>query len=281
LTKRSLKPPPHAVLELFHSAPSYYSMVARLALCEAHLPFTSRLLDIHLARQQLSPAYGRLNPHMTVPTLRGPGLLLTDSEEILRHAARHSGSAWADDDSSLRPGIAAAVAGHYALSIETLTFSRLLAGQPWLTPLLTRLLTALVRTLEQQARSTPDGGAIALAKANRNRERLQIFAAAPAEQTLAAQRAQVADFLAGLPEPPGSGCLFGPRISSADVVLAVLCARLTMIGEGRLLQRADLGAWWQRMQQRPAFRAADVWSRFHRRRFLAAVLAARHTPIEP
>jgi glutathione S-transferase len=60
------------MLELFHAAPSYYSMVARLALAEAGVAYVSRLMDIHLAKQQLSPAYRKLNPHMTVPTLRGP-----------------------------------------------------------------------------------------------------------------------------------------------------------------------------------------------------------------
>jgi glutathione S-transferase len=66
-------------LELFHAARSCYSMVARLALAEAGVSTISRLMDIHLAKQQLSPAYRQLIPKMTVLTLRGPGLLLTDS----------------------------------------------------------------------------------------------------------------------------------------------------------------------------------------------------------
>ena len=111
------------MLELFHAAPSYYSMVARLALAEAGIPSISRLLDIHIAKQQLSPAYRRLNPNMTVPTLRGPDLLLTDSAQILAYAAAHAVSPWADADPARQTGIADAVAGHYAISIETLTFS--------------------------------------------------------------------------------------------------------------------------------------------------------------
>jgi len=53
-----------------------------VALAEAGVETTSRLLDIHLAKQQLSDAYRQRNPHITVPTLRGPGLLLADSAEI-------------------------------------------------------------------------------------------------------------------------------------------------------------------------------------------------------
>ena len=88
------------MLELFHAAPSYFSMVARLALAEAEVPTINRLMDIHLAKQQLSPAYRQLNPKMTVPTLRGPGILLTDSSQILAYAAEHSAIPWADGDPS-------------------------------------------------------------------------------------------------------------------------------------------------------------------------------------
>mgnify|MGYP003328839299 CR=1 FL=1 len=146
------------MLELFHAAPSYYSMVARLALAEAQLPYASRLLDIHLAKQQLSPAYRRLNGAMTVPTLRGPDLLLTDSAEILAFAAAQAGARWADADPAVKSDIQAAVAGHYAISIETLTFSKLLTHSPWTRPLVRTQLAGLVRHLEQQADAERDGG---------------------------------------------------------------------------------------------------------------------------
>ena len=93
------------MLELFHAAPSYYSMVARLALAEAQIPYSSRLLDIHLAKQQFSAVYRHLNPHMTVPILRGPDLLLTDSSDILRYAAECTNTAWANPELQLQPDI--------------------------------------------------------------------------------------------------------------------------------------------------------------------------------
>ena len=179
------------MLELFHAAPSYYSMVARLALAEAGIATTSRLLDIHLAKQQLSDDYRALNPHMTVPTLRGPDLLLTDSSEILAFAAARAGAAWADADPTLAPAIGDAVQGHYAISIETLTFSKLLTARPWLRPLVARLLSGLSRQLEQRAAHTAIDPAALLAKAQQDRERLQTLTATPAPETLAAMRAQV------------------------------------------------------------------------------------------
>jgi glutathione S-transferase len=269
------------MLELFHAAPSYYSMVARLALAEAQVPYSSRLLDIHFAKQQLSPAYRRLNPHMTVPTLRGPGLLLTDSAEIVAHAAAQAGEQWADADPARQAGIAESVLGHYRISFETLTFSKLLSSRPWFKAVVTKVLSGVIGSLERQAKRCPEQAEPLLAKAAQNRERLAVFTQAPIEQVLSEQRQQVAAYLASLPPVVAGGWLFGRQVSSADVVLAVLCARLEMAGELALLSRPDLQGWWQRMQQRPAYAAADVWTRFQRRRFFKAVLEARHTPINP
>jgi glutathione S-transferase len=269
------------VLELFHAAPSYYSMVARLALAEAGLTYTSRLLDIHLAKQQLSDAYRQLNPQMTVPTLRGPGLLLTDSSMILAYAAQQVGDGWLDGNPQCAAAIQNAVAGHTAISIETLTFSKLLVTKPLMRAVVPKVLAGLSRGLEARAAQAADGGASLRAKAEQNRERLATFTTAPVADTLEAMRRQVRDYLNGLP-PVGEGAgLFGDRLSSADIVVAVLLGRLAMAGELALLERDDLRRWWQRIQQRPGFAAADIWTRFQRRRFLQSLLQARHTQIKP
>jgi glutathione S-transferase len=206
---------------------------------------------------------------MTVPTLRGPDLLLTDSSEILAFAAQQAGAQWADADPARQAGIAEAVQGHYRISIETLTFSKLLSSRPWFKAVVNKVLSGVILRLERQAKRCPEQAEPLLAKA------------APIQQVLSEQRQQVAAYLASLPPVVAGGWLFGRQLSSADVVLAVLCARLEMAGEIALLSRPDLQGWWQRMQQRPAFAAADVWTRFQRRRFFKAVLEARHTPINP
>jgi len=267
------------VLELFHAAPSYYSMVARLAMAEAGVESTSRLLDIHLAKQQLSDAYRQLNPHMTVPTLRGPGLLLTDSAEILAFCARQAGDAWLDADASLAPAIGQVVADHYAISIETLTFSKLLVAKPLLLPVVKRVLGGLSRSLEARAAQAADGGGSLRAKAQQDRQRLATFSEAPLARTLAAMREQVQGYLRGLPAPAAGAGLFGDCLSSADIVVAVLLARLSMAGELPLLEREDLRQWWHHFQARPGFQAADIWTRFQRRRFVQALIEARRTPL--
>jgi glutathione S-transferase len=229
----------------------------------------------------LSPAYRQLNPKMTVPTLRGPGLLLTDSSQILAYAADHAAVPWADADPSRREAIQREVAGHYALSIETLTFGKLLASRPWFKRVMVPMLSGINAKLEREAQQSPDQAAVLEAKIEVNTGRLAVFRDRPAPQVLAEQREQVAAYLASLPPVVASGWLFGKAISSADVVLAVLTSRLSMAGELNLLSRMDLQGWWQRYQQRPAFGQAELWTRFQRRRFLQAALEARHTRFIP
>ena len=48
---------------ILYSAPSsYYSMIGRLALKEAKVPFENQRMDIHLHKEQLAPWYVALNP---------------------------------------------------------------------------------------------------------------------------------------------------------------------------------------------------------------------------
>jgi len=267
------------VLELFHAAPSYYSMVARLALAEAGVATISRLLDIHIAKQQLSDAYRQLNPHMTVPTLRGPGLLLTDSADILAFSARQAGANWLDADAGLAPAIDQVVTDHYAISIENLTFSKLLVSKPLLLPVVKRVLGGLSRSLEARAEQAADGGASLRAKAQQDRERLATLTDVPPAHTLKSMREQVHAYLCALPAPQFGAGLFGDRLSRADIVVAVLLARLSMTDELQLLERDDIRQWWQHFQTRPGFQSANIWTRFQKRSFVQAVIAARHTPL--
>ena len=68
---------------ILYSAPSsYYSMIGRLALKEAQVPFENHQMDIHLRKEQLAPWYVALNPHMSVPTLVDGKTILIDSQDI-------------------------------------------------------------------------------------------------------------------------------------------------------------------------------------------------------
>lgn len=68
---------------LYNALSSYYSMIARLALSVAGIDYTSRRMDIHRKREQLTAEYGAINPHITVPTLVTVAETFTDSRAIL------------------------------------------------------------------------------------------------------------------------------------------------------------------------------------------------------
>ena len=67
---------PDALPKLHHSPSSYYSTIARLALVERGIAFEPVKVDIHRRAEQTTPAYARLNPGMTVPTLETDGRVL-------------------------------------------------------------------------------------------------------------------------------------------------------------------------------------------------------------
>ncbi|MEB3319459.1 MAG: hypothetical protein VKI63_00780 [Cyanobium sp.] len=137
---------------------------------------------------------------MTVPTLRGEELWFPDSVRILAFAAALAGSLGADDDPDLRNGITAVVKGHAAISIETLTFSKLLASGLRLVPLVARLLPGLSHDLERRADCTDRDPAVLPAEAMQKHERLPTFTQNPPAETLRAMRAQVQGFLQGAAE---------------------------------------------------------------------------------
>lgn len=99
---------------LYHAASSYYSAIARLALVEAGVAFTSVPVDIHRRMAQFEPDYVRLNPGMTVPTFALADRTLTESRDIMLHAFPDR-----VDDEATRRWLDA----HYAFPIEELTFA--------------------------------------------------------------------------------------------------------------------------------------------------------------
>ena len=251
---------------LYHAAPSYYSMIARLALREAGLGFDQRLMDIHIAQQQNAPWYVAVNPNMTVPCLAGEGLCLTDSSDILAFAAKSAGATWMDGEPAVAARVAEVVDGHYRISIENLTFTKAMSRIWPLRVLFPRALARINRKLEAGLSTAADPAAVSR-KIALNQQRIAFFTQGDIGQKLQAQRAEVSAYLHSLPVP--APFLFGERMSSADVVVAILLARLSMIGEQALLDDLPgLQHWFDMIRAREAFRQADVWLNFQPLRIL-------------
>ncbi|MCL9685678.1 glutathione S-transferase family protein [Legionella maioricensis] len=250
---------------LYNASSSYYSMIGRYALLEAGLPFESRRMDIHLAKEQLSAWYMNINPAMSVPTLVDNEQVLTDSQDILKYAATHAGGQWMDGDAGCALKIEQLVREHYSITIERLTFGKALSSIPPLRFLVPRMLRNTIHTFETQLSNSANPAAIE-AKINQNKRRLAYFTEGSLADKLEVERNQVRNFLEKLPTP--ATFLFGDKPSSADIVSVVLFGRLKMIREYQLVQSPDLINWFERMQLRPTYRQADIWTYFQPWRIL-------------
>lgn len=251
---------------LYNASSSYYSMIARFALYEANIAFDSRRMDIHIAKEQLSPWYMEINPHMTVPTLVDGDLILIDSSDILRLAASSAGERWLDGDLQTNQSIRNVVESFYLIPIEDLTFAKAMIKFPPLHFLFPKLLANIVRKLKSQVTSSSDSAAI-LAKISLNESRINYFTQGNLLDKLNIERQRVSQFLSSLPKP--QNMLFGDKPSSADIVVSILLGRLKMVGEYDLFDPyPELNMWFSRMQQRSSFQKADIWQKFQLWRIL-------------
>ncbi|NQW69987.1 MAG: glutathione S-transferase family protein [Betaproteobacteria bacterium] len=249
---------------LYSAPPSYYSMIGRLALNTAHIPFENHHMDIHVRKEQLAPWYIALNPHMTVPTLVDGKTILIDSQDILRLAATQAGNQWLDIDVNLAPQIESVVKAHYAIPIERLTFCKAMLHLPILKFIFPRALGGIIKSLQAQLTTAKNPTALQ-AKIDLNQSRITYFTqGASLEEKMTVERNRIGDYLNQLPTP--DHFLFGNKPSSADIVTAVLFGRLKMIGEYALVTNDARGValdqWFRRMQQELAFQLSDIWLRF-------------------
>ena len=83
---------------VLHFAPDNASLIVRLALDHAGLPYQTRLVD-RAARAQETAAYRALNPNGLIPTLETPhGVLFETGAILLWLADTHGGLGPAPDD---------------------------------------------------------------------------------------------------------------------------------------------------------------------------------------
>lgn len=245
---------------LYSAPPSYYSMIARLALDESSIHFDTHYMDIHIAKDQLSPWYAAINPHMTVPSLKDGDRTLVDSRDILHLAAQHAKDKWCDADPALLPAIEKIVSAHYAISIEDLTFGKIMLEHYLPRKLFPLMLGRIIKQLEAEEQSSADPSN-AKNKIKVNQARLAYFTEGDQLKKLNERREEVRNFLDLLPKT--DKLLFGDKPSSADIVSSVLVGRLNMIGEENLIKSTpSLESWFQRMEARPAFAKSDIWLKF-------------------
>jgi len=243
-------------------------MSARPALAEGGTPYDAVPMDIHLRRDQHAPDYARFNPHMSVPTL-----VLTD--RILDESHAIAGYALGVEEGGFSPATREWLDRHYAFPIEELTFGTILARNPVARFAIPRRLAAIQRDLLRRAVANPD-----LASAYRERaavfaERVRVFDPAAAAQLSRRRQGEVRGFLDQMDEALADGREFlAPgAYGVADVVWTVFLARMEFVGLGEEMKRRPaLAAYWARMQVRPSFAAAEIWTSVHPLRLIAGML---------
>lgn len=251
---------------LYNASSSYFSMIARYALLEAGVVFENRLMDIHIAKEQLSPWYLAINPAMTVPSLTDGLQSWLDSRAILAYAATAAADNWLDADAALRPCIREIVQAHYLISVERFTFGKALVSIPPLRLIVPMMLRNIIKKLETDL-TTSSNPIATQAKIDINSKRLAYFTTGNRLDKLDIERDKIKDFLSTLPSP--GLFLLGEKPSAADILLVVLLGRLKMIGEYSLVpQKSELARWFLHMQTRQAYKEADIWTNFNPFRIL-------------
>lgn len=252
---------------LYHAPSSYYSMIARLALAESGIAYKSVLVDIHARMNQQKPDYARLNPNMTVPTLVLADRVLDQSRDIAEYAL---GAGQTAPDRQTQAWLDL----HYAYPIEELTFGGILARNPLARILIPRRLRAIHHRLLAYAAAHPDLAQVYAARAEVFAERVRIFDADAVMRLAQKRRDEAIGLLDRMQETLGDGraVMVPPAYGLADVVWTVFLARMEFTGLGaEIAQRPALARYWQAMQARPGFGAADIWTKFHVLRLIGAM----------
>lgn len=250
---------------LYHTPSSYYSMIARLALAEGGIAHERIFVDIHFRLGQQQPDYVRLNPGMTVPTLVLAGRILDESRDIAEYAL---GSAPGPETKSW-------LDLHYGYPIEELTFGGILARNPLARIMIPKRLEAARRQLLAHAASNPDLASVYTARAEVFAKRIKTFEPDAVVKLSQRRRTEAIGFMDRLEQTlrDGRAVLVPPAYGVADVVWTVFLGRMEFAGLGaEIPKRPALARYWEAMQARPSFSAADIWTKFHVGRLIGGIV---------
>ena len=238
---------------------SICSQICRLAVQEHNLADAEDVaVDIEYAMDNYEPWFARLQPTMTVPVMCYDDQVIGDSKDILYFLAeRH-------DNRGLYPQAARAeidefIEAFYArfLFIGIFTFGHLLQRSEGLKRFIlhakTDVTLAKLRTLAED----PELGDVARKKLAQMQHR--DFSQLSDPGLLGKADAEVTGLVQMLEEKlqDGRSWVCVEAYTLADIVATALLARVHFIQEEALFTPA-VSAYWQRLQARPSFAAANV-----------------------
>ena len=238
---------------------SICSQICRLAVQEHDLADAEDVaVDIEYAMDNYEPWFARLQPTMTVPVMCYDDQVVGDSKDILYFLAERRA------ERGLYPKAARAkidefIEAFYArfMFIGIFTFGHLLQRSDELKRFIlhakTDVTLAKLRTLAED----PELGDVAREKLAQMEQR--DFSQLSDPGLLDRANAEVSGLVQLLEEnlQDGRGWVCGEAYTLADIVATALLARVHFIQDQALFAPA-VSAYWQRLQARPSFAAANV-----------------------
>ena len=238
---------------------SICSQICRLAVQEHNLTNAEDVaVDIEYAMDNYEPWFARLQPTMTVPVMCYGDRVVGDSKDILYFLAeRHA-------DRGLYPKAARAeidkfVEGFYArfMFIGIYTFGHLLQRSDGLKRFILHAKTDVTLAKLRTLVGDPELGDVARKKLAQMEHR--DFSQLSDPGLLEKANAEVTGLVQMLEDRllEGRSWVCGEAYTLADIVATALLARVHFIQQEALFT-ATVRAYWQRLQARPSFTAANV-----------------------
>lgn len=257
---------------LYSNDSSYYSMIARLCFAEKQVKYELRNIDIHIAMEQFSPEYVRIQPNMTVPTLVYGDTIIADSRPIISFVNQHFAGQDLFPEADAK-AIEESLALHYTFSIEDLTMGNAQRKSPIARIALKRGLDRASRRCIRMLESNPELKEAYTKKLALEDERKRLILS---KENNYAQMQEQAVKLCDILEAKLGEHQFAAssNYSLADIVWTVFLARLVMIKFDHLItQRKNLNEYWQKVSSRKSYVEANICTKIPASKLIKIIFA--------
>lgn len=248
---------------LYHTVESFFSQICRLCLEEKEVKWYSREVDIHGAREQLSPWYMRISPGACVPTLLHKGRAIPESLDINRYvdATFETGVSLTPADAAGKETMEAFLKHARDFDVEVMTFGYVADWNPIFAKVGPGIFRNVVKGLETVKAEHPDVSEVVDRKIAQNKDRVaKIFGPPNGFRGAHGSFCAAIDTLEAHLQATGGPYICGQQYTLADVEFTNILARGNWIKPGReaVAARPAVAAYWKLLQARPSFRSAGL-----------------------
>jgi len=248
---------------LYHYIESYFSQIVRLVLAEEGVQYNSRILDVQRKSEQLESWFIAANQNAAVPVLVYRGQPYVESKDISMFIVQQiSDQHTLLGDANMQDKVKSMFNRHFEeCPIERATMSAIVMNSYIFAFLLPKKINANISSLKKMKEERPEIADIIDNKIAVYTERLTLY-----ENPEPKREAAVAEMQGFLDELENnlseSEFTCGSKYTLVDCVATCLLARLNMISllDAQLQNRPKLTEYWQRVQKRPSYKMAAIFS---------------------